>query len=78
MPAFRAAKSRVIVQVLRENMAGRYTAYLLVAVFLAAVAGVEIMHAFSTDDSSGVLACMAPQSKVEAFREMLLLHLYSH
>ena len=59
-------------------MAGRYITFLLLAVVLAAIAGVEILHAFSTDDPSGVLACVAPQSKVEAFREMLLLHLYSH
>ena len=65
-------------QALRANVTGRVIKYLLVAAILAAIAGVEIMHAFSTDESSGVLACMAPQSKVEAFREMLLLHLYSH
>ena len=52
--------------------------YLLVGLVLVAIAGVEVFHAFASDDPSGILACAAPESKMEAFREMLLLHLYSH
>lgn len=59
-------------------MTRRHVLYLMVALLVIAIAGVEFLHAFSSDETSGVLACMAPQSKLEAFREMLLLHLYSH
>lgn len=58
-------------------MIARYFIYVLVGLMLAAIAGLEVLHAFSHDDSLDAL-CMAPQSKAEAFREMLLLHLYSH
>ena len=47
--------------------------YLVVAIVLAAIAGVEMLHAFSADDAPDALMCMAPQAKMEAFREMLLL-----
>ena len=56
----------------------RHLKYLLVVLVLAAIAGVEILHAYSADATRDVLMCMAPHSKMEAFREMLLLHLYSH
>ena len=56
----------------------RHVIYLVVALLITAIAGVEIMHALPADESRDVLMCMAPQSKIEAFREMLLLHLYSH
>ena len=59
-------------------MARRYVVYLLVGLLLAAIAGVEILHAFSAGETQDALMCMAPQSKMAAFREMLLLHLYSH
>ena len=61
-----------------SNVTRRHLTYLAVAMLLAAIAGVEVLHAFAHDDSPDALMCMAPQSKVEAFREMLLLHLYSH
>ena len=57
---------------------GRPLKYFLVAMVLCAIAGVEVFHAFAADDGSGILACTAPDSKVAAFREMLLLHLFSH
>jgi hypothetical protein len=52
--------------------------YMLVGFVLAAIAGVEVFHAFAADETSGILQCAAPESKAAAFREMLLLHLYSH
>ena len=60
------------------NVARRYGIYVTVGLLLAAIAGAEILHAFSAHDDPDALLCMAPQSKVAAFREMLLLHLYSH
>ena len=59
-------------------MTGWPVKYLLVGFVLVVIAAVEVFHAFASDDGSGLLACAAPESKVEAFREMLLLHLYSH
>jgi len=73
----RAEITRMSVQLL-PNVARRHTKYLVVAIALAAIAGVEMLHAFSADDAPDALMCMAPQAKMEAFREMLLLHLYSH
>ena len=61
-----------------RHVTGRPVKFLLVALIVCAIAGVEVFHAFAADDGSGVMACAAPESKVEAFREMLLLHLYSH
>ena len=52
--------------------------YLAVAAVLAAIAGVEMHHALSGHAAADVLTCVAPESKLEAFREMLLLHLHSH
>lgn len=51
--------------------------YLLVALFLVAIAGVEFAHVFA-DDAADSLVCMAPQTKADATRDMLLLHLRSH
>ena len=61
-----------------SNITRRHMKYLVVAIMLAAIAGVEILHAVSGDNAPDALMCMAPQSNMEAFREMLLLHLYSH
>ena len=46
----------------------RHMKYLLVALVVVAIAGVEVFHAFAADDTSGILACAAPESKVEATR----------
>ena len=73
----RGALIRMSVQ-LFPNVARRHMKYLVVAIVLAAIAGVEVLHAFSADDAPDALMCTAPQARMEAFREMLLLHLYSH
>jgi hypothetical protein len=52
--------------------------YLLVGLLVAALAGVEFFHTFSADDGPDTFACMAPQSKADAIRDMLLVHLRSH
>ena len=52
--------------------------YVLIVLFLAAVAGVEFYYEFSGDPSSGAQMCMAPQSAREAINEFLLHHLQSH
>jgi hypothetical protein len=52
--------------------------YVLVALFLVAVAGAEIFHELSGDPSAGAQMCMAPQSAREAIHEFLLHHLQSH
>jgi hypothetical protein len=52
--------------------------YLLVALLLVAIAGLEFFHMHSADAASDALACMAPQARSDAIRDMLLAHLRSH
>jgi len=52
--------------------------YLLVALLLAAIAGLEYFHALSNDDAPEAAVCMAPEGKAAAIRDMLLAHLKSH
>lgn len=52
--------------------------YLLVALFLASIAGVEFFHVLSSADGTAAAACMAPEGKAGAIRDMLLGHLQGH
>jgi hypothetical protein len=52
--------------------------YLLVVLLLASIASVEFFHELSSHDAPAVLACMAPEGKADAIRDMLLAHLKSH
>jgi hypothetical protein len=52
--------------------------YLLVVLFLASIAGLEVFHVLSNDDAPGAAACMAPEGKAAAIRDLLLAHLKSH
>ena len=52
--------------------------YLLVALLLASIAGVEFFHELASDDASVAMACMAPEGKAAAIRDALLAHLRSH
>jgi hypothetical protein len=52
--------------------------YLLMAVFLASIAGVEFFHELATDDAPGASACVAPQTKADAIRDRFLVHLHGH
>jgi FixJ family two-component response regulator len=65
-------------EVLIERMTRAHVTYLVVGVLLAAFAGLEIHHALSTEAAREPLMCMAPQSKLEAMREMLLLYVHTH
>jgi hypothetical protein len=52
--------------------------YVLLAVFLLTVAGLEVAHELSGDHAHGVSMCVSPDASKEAAREMLRHHLYSH
>jgi hypothetical protein len=52
--------------------------YLLIALLLASIAGVEFFHELASDDAPGVMACMAPEGKSAVIRDALLAHLRSH
>ena len=65
-------------EALIERMTRAHVTHVVVGVLLAAFAGLEIHHAPSTEAAPEPLMCMAPQSKLEAMREMLLLYLHTH
>ena len=48
--------------------------YLLVVLFLASIASLEFFHVLSRDDAPDAAACMAPEGKADAVRDMLLGH----
>ena len=48
--------------------------YLLLVLFLASLAGLEFFHVRSSDDAIGAMACMAPEGKADAIRDLLLGH----
>lgn len=52
--------------------------YLTVALLIVLIAGLEYFHVFSADHAPEAQVCLAPQGKLEAMREMLLLHLGGH
>ena len=52
--------------------------YLLVVLFLASIASLEVFHVLSNDDAPDAAVCMAPEGKAAAIRDMLLVHLKSH
>jgi len=52
--------------------------YLLVALLLASIAGVEFFHELASDVAPGALACVAPEAKAHAIRDALLAHLKNH
>lgn len=52
--------------------------YVLLAVFLLTVAGIEFAHELSGDHASDVSMCVSPDAGKEAAREMLRHHLHSH
>jgi len=53
--------------------------YLLVALVLAAIVSLEIFHTLASDDGPEfTAACMAPEGKAAAIRDVLLAHLKTH
>ena len=52
--------------------------YLLIALLLASIAGVEVFHAMASDDAPEIGACMASEGKAAAIRDVLLAHLKNH
>lgn len=48
--------------------------YLLIVVFLASIASLEVFHELSGGDASGMAVCMAPQARQEVISDMLLRH----
>ena len=56
----------------------RVMKYLLLGLFLASVVGLEVFHELSNSDAPGAAYCMAPESRQEATKDMLMLHLHSH
>jgi hypothetical protein len=61
-----------------ERFPVHYMKYLLVALLLASIAGVEFFHELASDDAPGAKACMAPEGKAAAIRDVLLAHLRNH
>jgi len=51
--------------------------YLLVALFLVAVAGAEVLHALSNDQGAAAL-CTTPDDRAGAVRDMLSVHGHAH
>ena len=53
--------------------------YLLIALVLTAIAGLETLHVLAGDDAPDIIAaCMAPEGKATAIRDALLAHLRGH
>jgi hypothetical protein len=52
--------------------------YLLIALLLASIAGVEFFHVLSENDAPDAAVCFAPEGKADAVRDLLLAHLKSH
>ena len=52
--------------------------YLLIALILASIAGLEFFHELASDDAPGAMACTAPEGKAAAIRDVLLAHLKNH
>ena len=52
--------------------------YLLIALLLASIAGMEFFHALSDDQAPDANVGLAPEGKAQAVRDVLLVHLRSH
>ena len=48
--------------------------YLLLVLFLASLAGLEFFHVWVSDDAPGAMACVTPEGKADAIRDVLLGH----
>jgi hypothetical protein len=62
----------------RGKPSGAGMKYLLVALLLGAIASVEFFHVLASDHAPDSVACVAPEGKADAIRNMLLDHLKSH
>jgi hypothetical protein len=60
----------------RRNI-GTIMKHLLVALFIAAIAGVEFHHEWYHSDIQGGV-CLAPESQKIAINDLLIQHLRSH
>ena len=52
--------------------------YLLIALLLASIAGLEFFHALSDDQALDANVCLAQEGKAKAVRDFLLVHSRSH
>jgi hypothetical protein len=52
--------------------------YLIAALLVASIAGLQFFHELAADEAPDAVACMAPEGQAAAIRDALLAHLKNH